>query len=63
MLSRILLFSIIILTSMLLRTEFPTLSAEKDGRRAEMKRLLPLKVGDYKADGKDEFYDRQTAFR
>jgi hypothetical protein len=28
-----------------------------------MKRLLPLKVGDYKADGKDEFYDRQTAFR
>ncbi len=41
----------------------PVLSAEKDGRKAEMKRLLPLKVEDYKTDGKDEFYDRQTAFR
>jgi len=28
-----------------------------------MKRLLPLIVGDYKADGKDELYDRQTTFR
>jgi len=28
-----------------------------------MKRLLPLKVEDYKADGKDELYDRQTTFR
>ncbi|MDP2970044.1 MAG: hypothetical protein Q8P64_12670 [Deltaproteobacteria bacterium] len=44
-------------------TEFPALSAEKEGRRAEMKRLLPLKVEDYKADGKDELYDRNTAFR
>ncbi|MBS3905895.1 MAG: hypothetical protein KGZ49_02555 [Syntrophaceae bacterium] len=44
-------------------TEFPVLSAEKDGRKTEMKRLLPLKVGDYKADGKDEFYDRNAAFR
>jgi hypothetical protein len=44
-------------------TEFPALSAEKDGRKAEMKRLLPLKVEDYKTDEKDEFYDRQTTFR
>ncbi|MDI6762458.1 MAG: hypothetical protein QME83_05425 [Thermodesulfobacteriota bacterium] len=44
-------------------TEFSALSAEKDGRKAEMKRLLPPKVEDYKTDGKDEFYDRQTAFR
>ncbi|MDP3017874.1 MAG: hypothetical protein Q8N70_12495, partial [Deltaproteobacteria bacterium] len=47
----------------LVTTEFPALSAEKDGRKAEMKRLLPLKVEDYKADGKDELYDRNTAFR
>ncbi|MCJ7703906.1 MAG: hypothetical protein MUO28_00060 [Desulfobacterales bacterium] len=44
-------------------TEFPALSSEKDGRKAEMKKLLPLIVGDYKADGKDELYDRNTAFR
>jgi hypothetical protein len=41
----------------------PVLSAEKDERRGEMRKLLPLKVENYRADGKDEFYDRQTAFR
>ena len=28
-----------------------------------MKKLLPMKIGDYQSDGKDEFYDRNTAFR
>lgn len=57
------LFSFFIVGALLMTTESSALSVEKDGRRAEMKRLLPLKVGDYKTDGKDEFYDRQTAFR
>lgn len=29
----------------------------------EMKKLFPLKIGNYQSDGKDEFYDRQTTFR
>jgi len=48
---------------MLAMAASPVHSAAKDGRKAEMKRLLPSKVRDYKADGKDEFYNRQTAFR
>jgi len=60
---RVSLFPFLVIGAVLLTTEFPALSAEKDGRKAEMKRLLPLKVEDYKTDGKDEFYDRQTAFR
>lgn len=47
----------------LVTTEFSVLSAEKDGRKTEMKRLLPLKVGGYQSDGKDKFYDRMTSFR
>jgi hypothetical protein len=60
---RVFLFSLLAIWMVLVVTECPTLSAEKDGRKAEMKRLLPLKVEDYKTDGKDEFYDRQTSFR
>jgi len=60
---RVSLFSFLVIGVVLVTTEFPTFSAENEGRKAEMKRLLPLKVEDYKADGKDEFYDRQTAFR
>lgn len=57
------LLSLLAIWVMLVTIEFPALSAEKDGRRAEMKRLLPQKVEDYKADGKDEVYDRNTSFR
>src|SRR4030043_332285 len=57
------LFSFFMVGVLLVATEFPAFSAEKEGRRAEIKRLLPLKVEDYKTDGKDEFYDRQTSFR
>src|SRR4030042_4882516 len=60
---RVSLLSVLVIGVVLVTTGFPALSAEKDGRKAEMKRLLPPKVEDYKADGKDELYDRQTTFR
>lgn len=60
---RIFLFSFLIVGVLLTMTKSPALSREKEGRRTELKRLLPLKVEDYQAYGKDEFYDRQTAFR
>ena len=60
---RVCLFSLLMIGVMLAMADSPALSAEKDGRKAEMKRLLPVKVGDYKTDGKDEYYDRQSAFR
>ncbi len=60
---RVCLFSLLMIGVMLAMAASPVHSAEKDGRKAEMKRLLPTIVGDYKADGKDEFYDRQSAFR
>ncbi len=60
---KVFLFSCVVMWAVAITTELPALSAVKDGRKAEMKRLLPSKVGDYKADGKDEFYDRQSAFR
>lgn len=41
----------------------PALSAEKEAGKMEMKRLLPLKVGSYELDRKDQFYDRKTTFR
>jgi hypothetical protein len=37
--------------------------ANRDGKSMEMKKLFPLKIGNYQSDGKDEFYDRQTTFR
>jgi len=60
---RVFLFSLLAIWTVLVATECPTLSAEKEGRQVAMKRLLPLKMEDYKTDGKDEFYDRQTTFR
>ena len=60
---RVSLFSLLVIWVVLVTTELPALSAEKDGRKAEMKRLLPQIVGDYQADKKDEIYDRNGAFR
>jgi hypothetical protein len=54
-------FLILIVSSALAMSENPAFSA--DGKTVGMKRLLPQKVGNYKSDGKDQFYDRQTAFR
>jgi hypothetical protein len=41
----------------------PAFSAEPTGKKMETKKLLPLEVGSYKADEKDQFYDRNTTFR
>ncbi|MGQ9645931.1 MAG: DUF6599 family protein [Thermodesulfobacteriota bacterium] len=41
----------------------PALSKEKNGEKKKMKELLPLEIGTYRSEGKDEFYDRQTTFR
>lgn len=38
-------------------------SAEIDIKKTEMKKLLAQEMSGYKADGEDEFYDRQTTFR
>lgn len=38
-------------------------SVEKDGKKMELKKLLSLGVSNYKSDGKDQFYDRNTTFR
>jgi hypothetical protein len=60
---RVNFFSFLMVGMLLMMPQSPALSSEKDGGKTEMKKLLPLKVEGYKADGKDEFYDRQTAFR
>jgi len=41
----------------------PTLSAEKEGRQVAMKKLFPLVVDDYRAEKKDESYNRNTSYR
>jgi hypothetical protein len=51
------------LVTVLLMGGVPALSVESNGKKMEMKKLLPLEVGSYKADGKDQFYDRNTTFR
>ena len=37
--------------------------AEKGKIEMEMKKQLPLEVGGYRSDGKDQVYDRVTTFR
>jgi hypothetical protein len=39
------------------------LSADEDGNKMQMKRLLPLKAGKCHSEGKDQFYDPMTTFR
>jgi hypothetical protein len=51
------------LVTLLLIGGEPASSIEANGKKMEMKKLLPLEIGSYKADGKDEFYDRNTTFR
>ncbi|MBM4324740.1 MAG: hypothetical protein FJ115_14360, partial [Deltaproteobacteria bacterium] len=60
---RVSLFSLLAIGMVLVTTECPTLSAEKEGRQVTMKKLLPLVVEDYRADKKDEFYNRDQSFR
>jgi hypothetical protein len=52
---------ILIMSLALAMSENPVFSA--DGKTVEMRKLLPQKVENYRSDGKDQFYDRQTAFR
>jgi hypothetical protein len=60
---KIISFSVFIFTTLLAMGTMSASSADKDGKKMEMKRLLPLKVGSYQSDGKDESYDRNTTFR
>ena len=60
---RAIAFSFLLLIPLLLTSGLPALSAEKDGRKVEMKKILPLKANAYESDKKDEFYDRNTTFR
>ncbi|MDI7259648.1 MAG: hypothetical protein QME90_06980 [Thermodesulfobacteriota bacterium] len=60
---RAMVFTYFLLIPLLVASGLPALSAEKDGRKTEMKKILPLKVGGYESDKKDEFYDRNRAFR
>lgn len=60
---RVCLLLFLTIWTVLVTTECPTLSAEKEGRQATMKKLLPLGVEDYRADKKDEFYNRDQSFR
>jgi len=57
------IFSLLMLATLLLICSEPAFSIEPDGKKMEMKKLLPLEIGSYKADGKDEFYDRNATFR
>ena len=51
------------LVTLLLIGGEPAFSIEPTGKKMEMKKLLPLEMGSYRADEKDEFYDRNTTFR
>ncbi len=57
------MLSIVMMISLLVMPLTPALSAEINVKKTEMKKLLPQKIGIFKSDGKDEFYDRQTSFR
>jgi hypothetical protein len=60
---KIISLSVLILATLLAMGTISAFSADADGRKIEMKKLLPMKIGDYQSDGKDEFYDRSTTFR
>jgi len=58
------IFIIIISLFILIAFEGKTTTpSSKVDRRIEMENILPKKVGDYKAEGKDEIYNRNTSFQ
>ena len=59
----VLLLSVFMSITMLFLVEAPVFSAELTANKLEMKKLLPLKIGSYTSEGKEELYDRQTTFR
>ncbi len=60
---RLAIFLGFLLLAMLVMGRSPALSVEKNVEKLEMKKLLPIQVGSYESDGKDQFYDRKTTFR
>lgn len=60
---RIFAFLILFLVAILLMNGVTTLAKDGDNKKPEMKKLLPMEIKNYKADGRDEFYDRNTTFR
>lgn len=57
------MLSIVMTISLLVMPWTLALSEEINAKKTDMKKLLPQKIGIFKSDGKDEFYDRQTSFR
>ena len=60
---KVVIFSIFLLATELAIGGAAAFSGDGDGLKMEMKKLIPLKIGSYQSDGKDEFYDRKTTFR
>jgi len=59
----VLILSVFIGLAELVMSGTPAFPAEKGKIEMEMKKLLPLEVGGYRSDGKDQVYDRVTTFR
>ena len=60
---KVVIFSFFLLATELAIGGAAAFSGDRDGIKMEMKKLIPLKIGSYQSDGKDEFYDRKTTFR
>jgi hypothetical protein len=52
-----LIFSAILFVTLLMTDERTAFPMDSQGKGMEMKSMLPLEVGGYKFDGKDQFYD------
>lgn len=59
----VVIFSVFMLFIELAIGKASAFSADRDVNKMEMKKYLPLKLGSYQPDGKDQFYDRKTTFR
>jgi hypothetical protein len=60
---KVLIFLVLLMAAGMATGGAPAFSADKDGNKMEMERLLPLKAGKYHSEGKDQSYDRMTTFR
>jgi hypothetical protein len=56
-------FLILLIVPILSVNGMSTLAKDGDDEKTEMKKLLPAEIENYKAEEKDEFYDRNTTFR
>jgi len=55
--------SVFIFITVLATGVWPVFPVESNKMKIEMKKLLPLEVGMFQSEGKDQFYDRKTTFR